>query len=346
MDITSLRRHSAVPNPKINKMKTLTNLPNELLLSILSYLEREADIKSLVLASRNLYVLLNIHLYRHRVQIEKKRKSNRGVRSPLLWAAEHGLLGTAHASLIAGADPRWQKCDFQNSNALHLASAKGHLPIVALLLSHTSKSDLESQTSQGITALQLAVYHGIEPVARYLIEQGADFRKRYRGQLSQRTVLHVASSIGSTSIVQLLLDKGADINIRDKFNQTPLHWAVKVDGPGYTWTGNVQTVRLLLARGADAYARDSYGQSPQGIAMKRNPDPGVRMIFTNRATIALCCQAAAEMNDRVLEELATATEAVNVTTPRTAATASGAGAVMSVEEMVSRAGHQRTGILS
>ncbi|KAK2755585.1 hypothetical protein FQN54_006525 [Arachnomyces sp. PD_36] len=323
-------------------MNPLSNLPNEILLSIVEFLDREADINSLVRTSRDLYILLNIHLYRHRVQLENKRKYYPGCGSPLLWAAERGLINSARFSLIAGADTRWRKRDYQNSNALHLASAKGHLPVVALLLSHNSKADLESQTSQDLTSLQLATYHKVEPVARYLIEQGADFCKRYRGQLSQRTALHVASSFGSTSIVQLLLEKGADINTRDKFNQTPLHWAVKVDGPGYTWTGNVETVRLLLDRGADAYALDSYGQSPQSIAVKRNPDPRIRMMFMNRATIALCCQMGVELSDRVLEELATATSAADATT----AAAPAVGAQVAVKGMVPLEGHQRMGILS
>lgn len=334
-----------------SEMKNITNLPNEILLLILEHLEREADINSFVRASRQFYVFLNIHLYRHNVELEKKRKYYPGSGSSLLWGTERGLLGTVRTSLVAGADTRWRKQDYQNSTALHLASSKGHLTIVALLLSHTSNSDLECKTSQGITSLQLATYHGIEPVARYLIEHGADFRKRYRGQLSQRTALHVASSLGSTSIVQLLLDKGAEIDTRDKFNQTPLHWAVKVDGPGYTWTGNMHTVRLLLARGADAYALDSYGQSPRSIATKTNPDSCVRMMFANRATIALCSQTAVELSERVLEEVAnaisttaadvatTATSTMNLATPA-------AGAALTAREMVPRGAHQRMGILS
>ena len=39
--------------------------------------------------------------------------------------------------------------------------------------------------------------------------------------------LHEAVGSGYTNITQLLLDKGADVNIKDEGGATPLHWAAQ-----------------------------------------------------------------------------------------------------------------------
>lgn len=39
--------------------------------------------------------------------------------------------------------------------------------------------------------------------------------------------LHFASWEGHLEIVKLLLEKGAKINIKDQYNETPLHYAIK-----------------------------------------------------------------------------------------------------------------------
>jgi ankyrin repeat protein len=47
----------------------------------------------------------------------------------------------------------------------------------------------------------------------------------------------------------LLLERGADVNARDKYGWTPLHFAADED--------STDTVRLLLGKGADANAKST-----------------------------------------------------------------------------------------
>ena len=54
--------------------------------------------------------------------------------------------------------------------------------------------------------------------------------------------------------IDLLLDKGADINAGDKYGNSPLVDAVKL--------GNVKTVELLLKNGANVNTRDNDGKTP------------------------------------------------------------------------------------
>uniref|UniRef100_A0A182M9N1 Uncharacterized protein n=1 Tax=Anopheles culicifacies TaxID=139723 RepID=A0A182M9N1_9DIPT len=66
-----------------------------------------------------------------------------------------------------------------------------------------------------------------------------------------RSVLHVACSRGYRDIVRILLEKGANPNIRDKNLNTPLHLAASTD--------SVEVVQLLLDYGTNVLLRDSNG---------------------------------------------------------------------------------------
>ena len=64
-----------------------------------------------------------------------------------------------------------------------------------------------------------------------------------------QTLLHWAAAYTEkSSVIELLLDRGADINARDMNSFTPLHWAAR-DNKGPT------VMELLLNRGAHINAR-------------------------------------------------------------------------------------------
>ncbi len=72
------------------------------------------------------------------------------------------------------------------------------------------------------------------------------------------TALHWAAAQGHAEIVKLLLDYGANINLRNREGNTPLHLAAR--------NGNLSTVKLLLARGANATIVNRDGQTPLALA--------------------------------------------------------------------------------
>lgn len=67
------------------------------------------------------------------------------------------------------------------------------------------------------------------------------------------TPLHAAAAYGKTPIVRQLLDKGADINARDKDGQTALMKAV--------WNSQANAVSTLLQAGANIHVNDSKGNN-------------------------------------------------------------------------------------
>ena len=71
---------------------------------------------------------------------------------------------------------------------------------------------------------------------------------------SGRTPLHFAVENSDCEVVEQLLERGADVNVREKTGNTPLHFAA---------IGNASEVaELLLYRGADVKVQDIVGNTP------------------------------------------------------------------------------------
>jgi ankyrin repeat protein len=91
------------------------------------------------------------------------------------------------------------------------------------------------------------------------IERGDDLN--VRNKLGE-TLLHVSVRNNFFDIVSILIDAGAGLNIKDKTGQTPLHMAA-VSRYGISF-------RLLVNAGADLDARTQTGQSPLYLLAQEN----------------------------------------------------------------------------
>jgi ankyrin repeat protein len=94
----------------------------------------------------------------------------------------------------------------------------------------------------GFTALHLAVFAAQEDAARVLIEHGADVNVRSTGAIARVPPLGTAAFARSTRLACLLLDAGADVNGQGEGGLTALDTA--------TANGDEELIRLLLERGA------------------------------------------------------------------------------------------------
>ena len=72
------------------------------------------------------------------------------------------------------------------------------------------------------------------------------------------------------SVVGLLLKHGADVNVRDDFNNTAIHHAVM--------RGNIEATRLLINYGADLTAHDFNGKTPIEMARDSNNTDLVKLL--------------------------------------------------------------------
>ncbi|KAI9710417.1 MAG: hypothetical protein M1812_007453 [Candelaria pacifica] len=77
----------------------------------------------------------------------------------------------------------------------------------------------------------------------------------------QDTSLHVAALYGHAAVVEMLLERNANVQCVTTKGWTPLHAAA--------WTGQLECVKLLMARGADPVAQTGFGWIPLHCAASR-----------------------------------------------------------------------------
>ena len=90
----------------------------------------------------------------------------------------------------------------------------------------------------------------------WLIAQGADINVKDE---YDRTPLHYHAQVNNVERVALLLEKGADIEAQDKYKNTPLHFAEY----------NTEVAQLLIEKGADIKAKDDRGYNPMECMLSR-----------------------------------------------------------------------------
>ena len=198
-----------------------------------------------------------------------------------LQAAQRGDLATVVEFLDSGMDVN--AGDAINTTALMMAVWGGHPGVIRVLLDRGAS--LSPQNSLGHTAVTIALrrsqpredYHGgSDPrplqmllaagaryglreavmlndvaLARARLDEGADpdtGEGTYEGPL-----LKIAAELGHLDIVNLLLDRGADIEATDDLGRRPLLSAARY--------GRTAVVRQLLDRGADLNGDDWSDQT-------------------------------------------------------------------------------------
>ncbi len=118
------------------------------------------------------------------------------------------------------------------------------------------------RTWQSDTPLHAAAAEGHTDILSLLIEHGADLLIKAR-EVSNNTPLHRASWNTRLEAGKYPLNRGADIDARNKFNHNALTNA--------TSRGHVEFSRMLLERGAVIDARCQHDQTSLYSTGKKNP---------------------------------------------------------------------------
>ena len=71
-----------------------------------------------------------------------------------------------------------------------------------------------------------------------------------------------AVELGKIGKIKVLLEEGADVNVRDVTSWTPLHIAINQSGIAVNYIRNLELIKLLIAKGANINVTDYEGMTP------------------------------------------------------------------------------------
>jgi ankyrin repeat protein len=105
--------------------------------------------------------------------------------------------------------------------------------------------------------IHMAVMSGNLEVVKQHIEAGTDLDKK--DAMSGSTPLITAASFGKTDIAKVLIDRGADLSIKNNDGSNALHVAA--------FFCRIEIVQLLIDANADKNARNNYGATARETVM-------------------------------------------------------------------------------
>uniref|UniRef100_A0A673LNH8 Histone-lysine N-methyltransferase EHMT2-like n=1 Tax=Sinocyclocheilus rhinocerous TaxID=307959 RepID=A0A673LNH8_9TELE len=179
------------------------------------------------------------------------------LRTPLLEAIVNNHVEVVKYLIQTGACIYHAEED--GSTGLHHAAKLGNLEVVMLLLS-TGQVDINAQDSGGWTPIIWAAEHRHIDVIRALLNRGANVTLRDK---EMNVCLHWASFSGSAEIAELILNAGCPLSSVNLHGDTPLHIAAR--------EGYIDCVTLFLSRGADIDIMNKEGDTPLSLARSDTP---------------------------------------------------------------------------
>ncbi|MEY2409153.1 MAG: hypothetical protein QOF48_1823, partial [Verrucomicrobiota bacterium] len=192
------------------------------------------------------------------------RPGNELGKTPLCISVQNNYAEMVELLLENGADPNVrfnETTDRQNESTPLLASVDrtgDNERIVRALLDH--KADTGALKGNGYAALHLSMNNGSKAVALLLLEHGADVEIRETS--GGNTPLGLMW--GSKELVELLLDHKANPNAQNNDGNTPLHRLVTktLQNAQSSWK---EIAELLIAHGANVNLRNRQGLTPLNL---------------------------------------------------------------------------------
>jgi len=163
-------------------------------------------------------------------------------RARVFAAAREGDVAAVRRALEHGFNPGASDAD---GRSLHqLAKILGHTELELLMRDFQERDDRSDPVKRTVAAIQSAAADGRADELRELLDEHPDLIDARGLDFNKQTALHRAAWKNRVECVQLLLDRGADVRIRDYGdNAYALHFAAEAADPAI--------VRMLVEAGAD-----------------------------------------------------------------------------------------------
>ncbi|NWV13140.1 RN5A ribonuclease, partial [Ptilonorhynchus violaceus] len=193
------------------------------------------------------------------------------------WTPLHTAVQTGEEALVRLLLDRGACLQARKDNggtAFTEAGIAGKVDILKLLLERGSH--VNEQDYNGFTAFMEAAWYGKEEALRFLFSQGAEVNLR-RVPSEEKVKLHKG---GATALMDackerrfpavrmLVLEMGADVNIRDNGDENALIHALKKGSDKKRYESAVSIVRFLLEHGVDVQSKDECGKTALILAVE------------------------------------------------------------------------------
>ncbi|MFC1523036.1 ankyrin repeat domain-containing protein [Elusimicrobiota bacterium] len=184
-------------------------------------------------------------------------------------AAYDGSARIVKRFIFAGLDVN--ECTGALQLAAHYGNKEDHEEIMEVLID--AGDDVNAKTLSGWTILMFAAKKFSADTVRKLIARGADVNEAPE----TKSALLLAITNDNADSADILIDAGANVNIRDGRGRTPLSYAAAKN--------SISTVRKLIIKGADMNTQDERGRTPLSYAADMCSVDAARKLIVNGAKI-------------------------------------------------------------
>ncbi|KAM6953954.1 ankyrin repeat domain-containing protein 6b [Aplochiton taeniatus] len=197
-------------------------------------------------------------------------------RSPLHLASYKGHIEVVRVLLKAGCDLDIQ--DDGEQTALHRAAVVGNSDVLTALIQEGSALDREDK--DGNTALHEVSWHGFSQSVKLLVKAGANVHAKNK---AGNTALHLACQNGHAQSSKVLLLGGSRPDSKNHVGDTCLHVAARYN--------HVAVLRILLGAFCSVSERNQAGDTPLHVAAALNHKKTVRLLLETGADSSICNNA-------------------------------------------------------
>jgi pectate lyase len=205
-------------------------------------------------------------------------KDNQGM-TVVLWAAQKNHQDIAKFLITKGADINERSA--KGHTPLHFVVSYGHKDVVELLIA--KGADVNAKNNDGQRPLDLAMILNRKGIFELLLEEGAELSMHtaaYLGDIDKvRNFIEAGTNVNGEplrggitplywavrehheDVAELLIEKGANVQVKNRRGWTPLHHAVR--------GGNRDMVELLITKCADVNAKLKSGKTALSLAKER-----------------------------------------------------------------------------
>ena len=144
-------------------------------------------------------------------------------------------------------------------SSLHIAIIYNDIELIKFFLENNI--DIETKYKNSLTPIEFALFKGNYKIIK-------EFNKFFPNEVKEYilenwdSTLHLATYLEDIHVMKQLIEKGANINIKNEQGYTSLHIAINCN--------NIEIVKFLIKEKADINIDDNYGNTPVILALKEN----------------------------------------------------------------------------